>query len=164
VAIDSARWALRLAKDVTVLYRRDQAQMPAYPEEVEAAAAEGLKFVFRALPVALDASHQGSVEKVKYVTTAPSDLGSDGRQLFSVASKGETELPARTVILALGQESEAESWAAGLGIEGMSPDRTGRLAPGLYAIGDLVTGPATVVEAMAGGVASAHGILREVSS
>ena len=91
-------------------------------------------------------------------------MGEDGRQTFAPLEGRENRLSAKTVILALGQQSEAEYWASGLGLDRLAPDSTGRLAPGLYGVGDLVTGPATVVAAMADGIAAAQGILREMAS
>ncbi len=49
-AIDSARTALRMGSEVTIVYRRERKDMPAIPEETEAAEAEGAKFVFLAAP------------------------------------------------------------------------------------------------------------------
>ena len=58
--------------------------------------------------------------------------------------------------------SEAPVWAVQLGLKGpLTPDAFGCLSPGLYAAGDLITGPATVVEAMAGGIGCARAILEE---
>jgi NADPH-dependent glutamate synthase beta subunit-like oxidoreductase len=158
-AIDSARWALRLATDVTLLYRRDREQMPAYREEIDAAVAEGLRMVFRTQPVSIEADAEGGVGAVCWVETKPTRRGDDGREVFSPLVGTENRLPAKTVILALGQQSEAASWAAGLGLSGLTPDSSGLLAPGLYGVGDLITGPATVVEAIASGIACARAIL-----
>jgi len=71
----------------------------------------------------------------------------------------ERILAARTCILAVGQESPRKTWAEAFGLEDLAPDESGRVAPGVYAAGDLVTGPATVVEALAAGIACARAIL-----
>jgi NADPH-dependent glutamate synthase beta subunit-like oxidoreductase len=164
VAVDSARWALRMGSEVRLVYRRDREQMPAYAREIDAAVAEDLEMVFRALPLSLEGGEDGQVKGVRFVETVPTGVGEDGRQAFAPVAGRENRMSAKTVILALGQQSEAESWASGLGLEGMAPDLTGLLAPGLYGVGDLVTGPATVVEAMADGIASARFILEEMLS
>jgi NADPH-dependent glutamate synthase beta subunit-like oxidoreductase len=75
---------------------------------------------------------------------------------------GEERLEAGSVILAVGQRTQAGRWARALGLEELAPGPAGRLAPGLYAAGDLVTGPATVVEAMAQGLACARAIAEEL--
>ncbi|MCF8032430.1 MAG: FAD-dependent oxidoreductase [Desulfarculaceae bacterium] len=162
VALDAARWALRQGAEVTLVYRRDREQMPAYVEEVAAAEAEGMKFRFRAQPVGVEG--EGAAAGLKVRATEPGAPGPDGRVVFAPQAGAEEVIPAATVILALGQDSEAASWADGLGLSGLEPGPEGRLANGLYAAGDLVTGPATVVEAMAGGIAAARAILEEVQS
>ena len=70
------------------------------------------------------------------------------------------EVHARTVILALGQEREVDLWTEGLGLGSLVPGPDSRLGPKLYAAGDLVTGPSTVVGSMASGVACAKAILQ----
>ena len=164
VALDAARWALRAGAEVTLAYRRDREQMPAYAEEIEAAGAEGLGFRFRVQPLSLEGDAGGAVSGLKVAGTAPGAAGPDGRVSFA-PQEGEGEIiPAASVILALGQDSEAASWARGLGLDGLACDAQGKLAPGLYAAGDLVTGPATVVQAMAGGVRAARAVMEEVTS
>ncbi|MBI5522937.1 MAG: FAD-dependent oxidoreductase [Desulfarculus sp.] len=162
LALDAARWALRLAQDVTLVYRRDQEHMPAYAEEIAQARAEGVEMLFRAQPVAIEG--QTRVRGLRVVATAPGALGSDGRPVFAPLAGQERLLPAGAVILALGQESQAQAWAAGLGLESLSPDGQGLLAPGLHAAGDLASGPATVVEAVASGIRCGQAILAEVGA
>ena len=163
VALDAARWALRHCQAPPLLiYRRDREQMPAYAEEVQAALAEGLKFQFRAQPLALEG--EGRVSRLRLAPTRPTGRGRDGRIRYAPRDQGHWELEAATVILALGQESEAPAWARALGLAELEPGREGRLGPGLYAAGDLLTGPATVVQAAAGGIAAARALLQEMES
>jgi NADPH-dependent glutamate synthase beta subunit-like oxidoreductase len=164
VALDAAREALRRGLPVTLAYRRDREQMPAYAEELAAAEAEGLKFVFRAQPLALQAGEGGGVASLTVQDTKPGAAGADGRVVFEPDSTAPRQLEAGSVILALGQKSEAEAWQSGLGLDGLRGDAQGRLAPGLYVAGDLASGPATVVAAMAGGIKAARAILGEVQS
>ena len=150
VATDAARSALRLASPVTLVYRRDREEMPAYAEEVEASAAEGIEFLFRSQPVALEGGPRKGVRQIRIQSTKPGPQGKDGRRSFlSIAGTGKA-LAAGTVILALGQEKRLDQWS-----EVMGRDR-------VYAAGDMVTGPATVVEAVAGGINCARRILAEV--
>ena len=104
------------------------------------------------------------VNSVRLVDTTPEDVGEDGRRRFAPLDGTAYDVPAKTVILALGQQSEAQSWAAGLGLDRLAPDAAGQIAPGFYAVGDLITGPATVVEAMAGGIAAAKAVIAEERS
>jgi heterodisulfide reductase subunit A len=164
VAMDAARWCLRLTEDVTLAYRRDRQQMTAYAEEVEAAIGEGLKLVFRVQPATIESGDDSRPAFVQFLETAPAEMDEDGRRNFAPIAGREKSLLAKTVILALGQKSEAGIWATGLGLEAITPNPQGLITTGLYAAGDLVTGPATVVEAMAGGIACARHILQGVAS
>lgn len=164
VALDAARVARLLVDQVTLAYRRDREQMPAYAEEIQAAEAEGVEFIFRVQPVALEAGVYGGVASLKLQGTTPGHSAPDGRVVFLPDPYDEGSLEAGSVILALGQESEAGAWARGLGLASLESDAQGRLAPGLYVAGDLVTGPATVVDAMAGGIKAARAIMDEVRS
>lgn len=163
VALDAARWALRLVDNVTLVYRRDRQQMPAYAEEVAEAQAEGLKLAFRLQPLAIAGDAQG-VTGLRCQATIPGQPGPDGRVVFSPQPDSERTIPAGSVILALGQETTAADWARGLGLQGFQPEDAGRLARGLYVAGDLATGPATVVAAMAGGRRAARALLQELWS
>jgi NADPH-dependent glutamate synthase beta subunit-like oxidoreductase len=158
-AIDAARTALRKVDDVTLAYRRERADMPAFAEEVDAAEREGLRIVERAEPVALKADAGGRLTGLTLRDTVLDGVGADGRRRFRGQPDTEHSLDAKLCILAIGQESASARWAQAFGLEELAPDERGRLAPGVYAAGDLVTGPATVVEALAAGIACAKAIL-----
>lgn len=162
VAIDAARWALRLVGEVTLAYRRDRQQMPAFAEEVSQGLAEGLTLLTRVRPKAILGDK--AVAGIKLAATQPGQPGPDGRVVFEPLPGQEQDLAAGSVILALGQASQAGDWATALGLPDLTPGALGRLAPGLYVAGDLAGGPATVVEAMASGLACAQAILTEVQS
>jgi NADPH-dependent glutamate synthase beta subunit-like oxidoreductase len=159
-AIDAARWVARRGGVVTVVYRRDRGEMPAYEEEIAAAEREEVKFRFRAQPLSLHAGENGRLGRIRFAKTAPAGCSPDGRRQFQVVENAIFDLPAGSAVLALGQVNEAPIWAVQLGLKSpLIPDASGCLSPGLYAAGDLVTGPATVVEAMAGGIRCAQAIL-----
>jgi NADPH-dependent glutamate synthase beta subunit-like oxidoreductase len=162
VATDAARCAIRLASPVTLVYRRDRQEMPAYPEEVEASAAEGIRFLFRSKPVAFEGGPRIGVKQIRIQATSPGTPGKDGRRSFVSLAGTEKILLAKTVILALGQEKGFDKWGEALGLEMSDFSESGFLADRIYAAGDMVTGPATVVEAVAGGINCARRILREV--
>jgi NADPH-dependent glutamate synthase beta subunit-like oxidoreductase len=113
--------------------------------------------------VAVEGDAQG-VTGLRCQATAPGQPGPDGRVVFAPQAGSERIIPAASVILALGQETAAADWAQGLGLAGFKPQDDGRLARGLHAAGDLVTGPATVVAAMAGGRQAARALIQELWS
>jgi len=161
-AIDAARWVARKGGTVTVVYRRDRGEMPAYEEEVAAAGREGVKFHFRAQPLSLHPGENGRLGRIQFAKTEPAGCSPDGRRQFEVVKEAIFDLPAKSAVLALGQVSEAPLWEAQLGLRHpLILDASGCLSPGLYAAGDLITGPSTVVEAMAGGIGCARAILEE---
>jgi NADH-quinone oxidoreductase subunit F len=162
VATDSARWALRMTSPVTLVYRRDREDMPAYREEVEASLEEGIDFVFRSTPVGFEGDPQNRVHKIRLQETCPAPNGGNGRRSFVPIPGTEKTLAAKTVILALGQEKGFEKWIETMGLDASNSFEDGYLDERLYAIGDMITGPATVVEAVAGGINCARRILREV--
>jgi NADPH-dependent glutamate synthase beta subunit-like oxidoreductase len=160
-AIDAARWVARQGMNVTVVYRRDREEMPAYEEEVNAAEQEGVNFRFRAQPLSLYPGEDGRLNGMRFSETEPAGCSPDGRRRFEAIQDSDFDLPAGSAILAVGQVSEAPTWAAQLGLRKLTPQPSGQLAAGLYAAGDLVTGPATVIDAMAGGIGCARVILEE---
>ena len=145
-AMDAARVAKRLAgvKNVRLVYRRTKKQMPADEEELDFALADGVEFCELLAPKALN----GAV-----LTCDVMELGEpDASGRRSPVATGETvELPATTVICAVGEGNDASLYDAA----GVEHDRRGRLAAtstgveGVWAAGDCRRGPATVVEAIA---------------
>jgi NADPH-dependent glutamate synthase beta subunit-like oxidoreductase len=97
-------------------------------------------------------------ELKRFASLAPRPKGSP---TFGPAGGERIVLPSSTAIVAVGQETEGPAWAKALGLNGLRSDRDNRIGSGVYGAGDLVTGPATVVQAMAGGITCAKAILRE---
>lgn len=160
-ALDAARSALRMVPDVTLAYRRERPDMPAYDEEIAAAEQEGLRIIERVEPEAFQTDARGRLAKIVLHETVFTGMGSDGRRAFTARPGTRHTIPAKFCVLGLGQETEGAAWARAFGIESMLPDNAGRLAPGLYGAGDLATGPSTVVEAMASGMACARAVLED---
>jgi NADPH-dependent glutamate synthase beta subunit-like oxidoreductase len=160
-ALDSARSALRLVPDVTLVYRRELQDMPAFEEEIAAALREGLNIREMTEPEAFQEDDRGHLAHVVFHETEYSGIGEDGRRTFKAVPGARHILPAKLCVLALGQESEATSWASGLGLSGATLSDGSRQGEGLYAAGDFVTGPSTVVQAVAGGIACARELLEE---
>jgi len=154
VAIDASRSALRLgAKEATIIYRRTRDEMPASGEEIEEALLEGVKIEFLAAPIRIERGN-GAVE----LTCIRMELGAvdgSGRRRPVPIEGNEFSLPFDTVIAAVGQVPEAPE-KFGLPLERgntirVDDDTLATTREGVFAGGDAVTGPATVIEAIAAG-------------
>ncbi|MGE5274026.1 MAG: NAD(P)-dependent oxidoreductase [Verrucomicrobiota bacterium] len=151
-AIDCAREAVRLgAEHVALLYRRTEAEMPAYPQEVVEASEEGVELRWLTAPTRfLGIGRLTGVECVRMELGEPD---ADGRARPEPVAGSEHVVPAETAIIAIGQRPRPEF--ADL-LEGFDPE-TGRTeVPGFYAAGDATNGGATVVEAVREGKLAAR--------
>jgi NADH-quinone oxidoreductase subunit F len=164
-AIDTARTAVRLgAQTVTVLYRRTRDEMPAYAEEIEEAENEGVTIKVLTAPVEIMTAY-GRVCGVKCQTMTLGEFDRSGRRRPTAATETPFVVPADHVITAIGQKLEPASFLAGLpvtlnqnGFIAVDP-LTGRTSVDwLYSGGDAALGPASVVEAVAGGERAAVAI------
>jgi len=163
VAVDAARTALRLgAREVLILYRRSRNEMPAYPEEIAAAEKEGIKIHYLAAPVKIRVNH-GKVTGVECTRMELGEPDADGRRQ-PVPVKGSTfTVVADTVISAIGETPDLHFLpkrfilAKDGGIKTDSVTLATDLK-GVFAGGDAVSGPATVVEAIAAGRKAAASI------
>ena len=164
VAIDAARVARRLgASTVTLIYRRSQVEMPAYAEEVEGALSEGIRLSILTAPVEIRCE-EDRVTGLRCIRTELGPPDDSGRQRPVPVAGSEFVIDCDAVIPAIGQRIDT-SWAAGLADIKWSPRGTLSVAadmktsvPHIFAAGDLVSGPATVVEAVAAGHRAAEGI------
>jgi glutamate synthase (NADPH/NADH) small chain len=143
-AIDVAREAVRLgAERVALLYRRTEAEMPAYPQEALEAREEGVELHWLTAPTGFLGRRR--LEGVECVRMRLGEPDASGRARPEPVPGSEHVVPAETAIVAIGQEPRAEF--ADL-IAGVDP-ATGRTQTAkLYAAGDAVNGGATVVEAV----------------
>jgi len=156
-AIDAARAAVRLgAASVAICYRRTRDDMPAHPSEIRAAKEEGVKIEFLVSPVRF-AVREGRVSGLTMVRMMPGDPDESGRRKPVPVSGSEFFREADTVIVAVGQRTHIEKTALG---RDFSVDGDGRVSvdatlstsqKGVFAAGDAVTGPDTVVGSMAQG-------------
>jgi len=158
VAMDAARVALRLgAKEVTVIYRRTEAEMPARREEIENAKEEGVKFVFLAQPVEFIGDESGWVKKVKCVRMKLGEPDETGRRRPIPIPGSELLVDVDTVVIAIGARVNPLIQRTCPGLEvrrdgTIVTDERGRTSiKRVYAAGDVVTGAATVIEALAAG-------------
>jgi len=165
-AIDCARTAKRLgSEDVRIVYRRSRAEMPASKEEVEAVEREGIKIDFLTLPKRF-LSEGGKLSQMECIGMTLGDPDASGRRRPIPLPGSESSIPVDTVIAALGQVTEVEF----LKELGISLNPNGTLAidrktgatniEGVFAGGDVVTGAAYVIDAIAAGKKAARSISR----
>jgi NADH-quinone oxidoreductase subunit F len=163
VAIDSARTALRMgAEQVTILYRRARHDMPASDEEIEQAEAEGVQFQYLVTPTLILGN--GQVAGLQCQRMALGSYDRSGRQRPAPIDGSEFTLDVDTVISAIGQAPDSTA----LGDKSLEATQSGALVAdivtlatsreGVFAGGDVVTGPATVIEAIAAGRRAAQAI------
>ncbi len=160
VAIDAARCALRLGSDVTIVYRRSREEMPARDEEIADAEDEGVKITYLTNPSRIIGDDK--VQSMECVRMELGEQDESGRRRPVPVEGSEFILDVDTVILAVGQQS-ALGFLEGSGIEidgnWIKVDRNGRTnVECVFAAGDAVTGPATVIDAIAGGKKAAEAI------
>lgn len=160
-AIDSARTALRLgSKEVTILYRRTRAEMPADAVEVEEAIKEGVKIEFLAAPKKVF-SKNGAVtlENIRMKLGAPD---ASGRPRPEPIEGSEFKVDVDSVIAAIGQRPDVPKQfelETGRGnIIMADPDTMATAKEHVFSAGDAVTGPASVVEAVRTGKQAAISI------
>jgi len=167
-AVDTARSALRKSRsEVTMLYRRSLEEMPAAREEVRDALREGIKIEFLIAPKKILVSGD-RITGLECIRTELGEADSYGRKRPVPVEGSEFAMKASTIISAVGQQPDYEAVASGLVSSGkaLAIDRetlqTG--VDGVFAAGDFVTGPSSVVEAMAGGKKAARAVDRYLES
>jgi NADPH-dependent glutamate synthase beta subunit-like oxidoreductase/Fe-S-cluster-containing hydrogenase component 2 len=164
-AIDAARTSLRLgAKNVTILYRRSRKEMPALPYEVEAAEEEGIEFHFLVSPVRV-MGKDGKVEAIECLRMELGEPDASGRRRPIPIQGTEHTYEVDTVIAAIGQLAEASCLPSTILDEraraiSVDPITLETRIPGVFAGGDTVTGPASVIEAIGAGRRAAVSIDR----
>ncbi len=165
-AIDAARIAKRLGKDVEILYRRTRAEMPAQETEVDEAIKEGINIQFLTTPVRV-LSTNGRISGIECIRMELGDIDDSGRRRPVPIEGSEFTVAVDTLIPAIGQEPEVSFLSNGFELEltkwsTIQVDQetlyTGK--EGIFAGGDAVTGPKTVSEAMAQGKMAAESIHR----
>ncbi len=164
VAMDAARTALRLGADsVTVVYRRSKVELPARAEEVHHAEEEGIQFKLLTNPTALHGDENGILTGMTCIEMELGEPDESGRRRPVEKPNSEFDMPVDLVIFAVGTganpiltqsaEMTLNKWGY------IVADEHGRTSlDGVWAGGDIVTGAATVIEAMGAGRAAAKDI------
>ena len=171
--MDAARSALRLgAENVTVVYRRSDAELPARREEIEHAKHEGIQFCLLANPTKIigdygDGTPQDRKFDVKAVECIRMELGEpdeSGRRSPKPVEGSEFMIEADVVIIAIGTSPNPLIF---IGASGVEKTKRGTLVvnenlrttkENIFAGGDVVTGAATVISAMGAGKTAAKAI------
>lgn len=163
-AVDAARTMLRMgAHKVTILYRRTRREMPAYEEEVLAAEQEGVQIQFLTAPEKIF-GEKGKVRSIECIKMRPGDFDAEGRQKPIPVENSNFFIDADIVIPAIGEFSDVSGLFTGLDVETnrdgtIKTDKHGRTSiPGLFSGGDVVSGAATVIKAIASGERAAVSI------
>lgn len=165
---DVAETARRLGvEEVTVVYRRSEAEMPARREEVETAREEGVRFQFLAAPVRFIGSEEGRVAAMECIQMELGRPDARGRRQPIPKPGSELVVPVDTVVLALGYRPEPTVVRTTPGLAAdqagliVADPQTGRASrQGVWAGGDIAIGPDTVVRAMGAGKLAAQDIDR----
>jgi len=164
-AIDAARTAKKLgAKEVMILYRRSREEMPALPHEVELAEKDGIKIYLLVAPKQI-IGENGKVKAVECLRMRLAEPDESGRRRPVPISFSEHQYEVDMVIPALGQVAETECLPA----EVLSKEKRGpplqvdpltleTNVPGVFAGGDIATGPASIIEAVGAGKKAAVSI------
>ena len=163
VAMDSSRTALRLgARESVVVYRRSEAELPARGEEVHHAKEEGIQFQLLTNPIEF-IGENGNLKTIRCIKMELGEPDDSGRRRPVPIEGSEFEIEATTVVIAVGNgphplipqttpNLDLNRWGSIVA----DPETGLTSIRGVYAGGDIVTGAATVIEAMGAGKRSAQ--------
>lgn len=164
VSMDATRTAIRLGADsVTTVYRRRVDDMTALQEEIEEAAAEGATILPLQAPLRIEHDEDGHVTALITQPQQIGPVGRDGRPSPIAAKLEEQAIPCDIVIVAIGQGIDSKAFAAaGIAVNrerfSALPDSIVEGSTKTFAGGDAVTGPSTVIRAIAAGKVAAANI------
>ncbi|MDP1991365.1 MAG: NAD(P)-binding protein [Syntrophales bacterium] len=167
VAMDAVRTAVRTgSQEVFILYRRSRAEMPASPEEIEEAIEEGIKMEFLVAPVRI-LGEGGKVTGIECLRMELGEPDASGRRRPIPVKGSEFTIPLDSVVPAIGQAADLAfvPKESGIAINKWNTFDVDAVTfatnvPGVFAGGDVVTGPATIVKAVGAGKEAAVSIDR----
>jgi glutamate synthase (NADPH) small chain len=170
VAMDSARSAKRLGAEVYLIYRRTQKEMPARTEESHHAQEEKIIFQILTNPIEILGNEQGNVKAIKCLKMELGTPDESGRRRPIPIPGSEFILEVDSVIMALGNKSNPLLTTVTPGLELNAKgniivkNEAGQTSlANVWAAGDIVTGAATVIEAMGAGKKAAQSIMTQFS-
>jgi NADPH-dependent glutamate synthase beta subunit-like oxidoreductase len=146
-AIDAARASVRMGAKTRLVYRRSRAEMPASPEEIMEAQEEGVRIEFMAAPIRI------SKGKVLCIRMMAGPLDESGRPRPVPIEGSEFAFPCDAVIMAVGQTADAGTLKLDANTDGTARVDAALAATvrGIFAAGDAVLGPKTIIDAIAQG-------------
>jgi len=156
VAVDAARTALRLgAKEVSILYRRSREEMPANPSKVKEAEKEGVKVHFLLAPKKISGK-DGRVVALEFTRMKLGEPDESGRRRPIPIVGSEFIMQLDAVIPAIGELPDVSFLPKEIEVTRGKTVKVNPLTletsmPGVFAGGDVVSGPATVIEAIVAG-------------
>jgi glutamate synthase (NADPH) small chain len=165
-AMDAVRTACRIgARTSYLVYRRSETEMPARAEEAKHAKEEGIQFLCLTNPVAFLGDAQGRLTTVRCIKMDLGEPDASGRRSPVPRPGSEFDLPVEMAVIALGtsanplvQSTTPDLLTNRKGYIAADPETLATSKPGVFAAGDIVTGSATVILAMAAGRKAAHSI------
>ena len=160
-AVDAARTARRMSESVSIIYRRTRTEMPAFKEEVDAALEEGINIQFLTAPTKV-LTKNGKVTGIECIKMKLGEVDQSGRRRPIPIEGSEFVIELDTLIVAIGERPDI-SFLDGNKFEiskrntiVVNPETFATNVDGVFAGGDVVTGPNTVVEAIASGKVAAE--------
>jgi formate dehydrogenase major subunit len=170
-AVDAARTCVRLGADkVVILYRRTMKEMPAHQMEIDAASEEGVEMRFLSAPLSI-VSKNGRLEALRCIRMELGEPDASGRRSPVPVKGSEYDLPCAFAISAIGQDIDLGTLDGGGGLV-VTRQKVIKVdwasfttsIPGVFAGGDVITGPAVAIEAIAHGRQAASAIDRFVQT
>ena len=164
VAMDAARTAVRLGADVTIVYRRSEAELPACLEEVHHAKEEGIRFEMLTSPVKINGDEKGWVCSMECQRMELTEPDASGRRRPVPVPGSEFTLETDMVIMSIGTSPNPLIYTTTQGLDVnkhgcIVADESGVTSrKGVFAGGDIVSGAATVILAMGAGKSAAKAI------
>jgi NADPH-dependent glutamate synthase beta subunit-like oxidoreductase len=147
-AVDAARISVRMGAKTTLIYRRNRDNMPASPEEITKAEEEGVVIVIMAAPIRI------AKGRAVFIRFKPGTLDDSGRPKPIPIEGSEFSLSFSTMIIAVGQTADAGVLDLDESSSGTAKVKNSSLATpikGIFAAGDVVSGPKTIIDAIAQG-------------
>lgn len=168
VAMDCAESAIKLgAKDVYLVYRRSYTEMPAEEDEKQAALREGMHLLLLNQPVDYSTDAKGRLQAVRLVRTELSKPDASGRRKPVEVAGSNWELPIDVAIEAIGAQPARDSieWSRSMKLSDghlitVNPDTGETSVKQVFAGGDIIRGPALIIEAVKDGKTAAQAIIQ----
>ncbi|WP_027184776.1 FAD-dependent oxidoreductase [Desulfovibrio inopinatus] len=167
-AIDAARTSVRLGADVTLMYRRTRAEMPANPEEIAGAEEEGVKYMFLSTPTKVITNEQGRVAQMEYLRMELGEPDASGRRRPVPIEGSESRIDVDFIIPAIGQNPDISCLYDDNNVCHLDTTRWQTInadpvtlqtaIPDVFTGGDVHTGPNLVISAIGEGRRAARSI------